>query len=465
MKILYFFTVIVLMSIVGISTLSAQAFENLREFEVGTQPMGIYMDKSNNKAHVICIGYDDNFNGVFEPDSGDVKPTWWVINLDKNSKEPISAQQVKEFEWGFMGFPFRPSYNTSGTTVAGTLILSQNSIVKVFSLDNYQSMNDSLLKINTNSISKLGNSLFFTVQNAGGDDKLYVYDEIARKLVDSLVTGENVAQSAAYKNGAKNQVAILSVGPYNEDKSMVEIAEKQDGKYTIIKKFEDLGKNANHIELYDETTLAVTMNGSHEIHLININNMELTETFDTHTSGFDGPRETELIQGGIDIFTYNFWAVSTYEGNVKLLTRDGELDSELEIDGKTEAMTHISTPDRIYFMVTVPNNADYSPNNKVIAYQSTVTSVTETNNGTLKLYPNPVENNAYIEFEDNDIIEPAEISIISLTGNVIGSFKHLPESGEAFRFSAEELELTTGVYFARIMTGNDVYAIKFRVVR
>ncbi|MBK9247338.1 MAG: hypothetical protein IPM69_04305 [Ignavibacteria bacterium] len=74
--------------------------------KVGMQPLAIIQVGSN--AHVFCNGFDKNFNSIYEPDSGEIAASWWVIDTQTRS-----VLMHREFTDRYLPFPFRIDHDKS----------------------------------------------------------------------------------------------------------------------------------------------------------------------------------------------------------------------------------------------------------------------------------------------------------------------------------------------------------------
>ena len=98
-----------------------------------------------------------------------------------------------------------------------------------------------------------------------------------------------------------------------------------------------LGSGANHL-LAPQLTgpIAVTMNGSHTLVLVDPMTGRITSRIPTGTSGFDGPREAVELLGAIN----PEYAVTTFAGDVRLIGETGPY-RVIETGGKLEGIAHV----------------------------------------------------------------------------------------------------------------------------
>jgi len=63
--------------------------------QVGAEPAAIFYDSTAETYHIFCIGVDKNFNAIYEPDSGDIMPSWWTLKISPGNSTNYEA---KKFE-------------------------------------------------------------------------------------------------------------------------------------------------------------------------------------------------------------------------------------------------------------------------------------------------------------------------------------------------------------------------------
>ena len=82
----------------------------VRHLDAGTsEPSALFVDRSSGRLNLLTAGLDRNFNGAFDPDSGDVLPRWLVI-------DPSSERVVDSLVFGafFSSFPIRVGVDQAG---------------------------------------------------------------------------------------------------------------------------------------------------------------------------------------------------------------------------------------------------------------------------------------------------------------------------------------------------------------
>ncbi|MFH1049492.1 MAG: hypothetical protein V1779_01020 [bacterium] len=301
-------------------------YEFSENIEVGSQPAKIYYDNTTGLFHVFCLGKDVDYDGF--KDADDENPSWWVIN-----KNDLSNPQMKmEFDFGFMGFPFRPHFDLKDRT----LFISQSGKTKMYDIDNFSLISDDIGDYYASAISRKGDTLFISTNpEFGTSGKVIIYNYIAKQEVGSITGGLSVQQTLYYELNGKKMLAILSEGLGNQD-AMLLFTELKSTGAEIVKTFEGIGNWGNYITMIGGK-LYLILNLSHKIMEFNLNNFTITKTFSTETSGYNGPREAVIVN------TYDELYVTTYNGDVRVFnTKTGALKKTYQVDSKAEGMYLLS---------------------------------------------------------------------------------------------------------------------------
>ncbi len=144
---------ILVLTIVTVGPLGAQ----VRRIMTDDSPSYIWADQSRNHIHVFTAGVDRDFNGAFDPDSGDVAPRWFVI--DGTSEMVIDSVTFGGF---FNSFPIRPSVDPRGRRV----FLPQLGRITMYDLDTRLLLKDTVVEANASAVSydSIANRLVFTIR-------------------------------------------------------------------------------------------------------------------------------------------------------------------------------------------------------------------------------------------------------------------------------------------------------------
>lgn len=324
-------------------------FEFFKNVVVGSQPSKIYYDNQTKNFHIFCLGIDANYNGQF--DAGDENPSWWVINED-DIENPIMKQ---EFNFGYMGFPFRPCFDLNDRL----LFISQNGKILSYNIDDFSLVDGNVGSYDASAISKIGDTLFLSII-PGPSERGYVilYNYKTRKEIGKINSGINTRQTIYYEINKKKMLAILSEGSGNDDVELQFLELRKDSIYPFIV-FKNIGKTGNYLERY-VNLLAVVMNFSNEVIIIDLSNLAVKKTINTGTSGFDGPREASFVSSSELL-------VTTYTGDVRFIDINSETIKKIfPVASKAEG---ICIKRDEYMLVSNISNPNYSANNIISIFK------------------------------------------------------------------------------------------------
>ncbi len=414
------------------------------DITVGAEPSVIYTDAKAGRAHVICTGYDKNFNGIFEPDSGDVKPSWWVI---ENSGSGYTAKMVKEFDFASLKYPLKPAFSSTDRKIW----INQNGRVVPYDIDTYSPIQPMVIETDAAALARNGNYLFICTNETFGEPGSLKVLDADKKVLNTIPAKLNVQDVATYPtSGGKIGLAVMSVGKYGSDSSILQIGE-YDFKTVPDMKEIVVGRTANHVTTLGNL-VAVTVNGSHKVIIINSATKEIEHSIDTKTTGWDGPRETIFIPGG-KLY------VSTYAGDVrKYNLADGSMTDSIGVHGKPDGMAYISKGTNAGILF-VANSLDqsYGPDSTVTILEESTVGVEETISAGLEasIAPNPAADH----FSLNGNIEAgAGVEIYNLDGRLAMSTIY---DGNAINAAS----LESGCYYAKIKSGRNEAMLPLRIIK
>ncbi len=281
---------------------------------VGKQPLAIFAVQG--KIHVFCGRVDQNFNG--EQDAEDTPPSWWI--LDPSSE---TVEQNIELPWTALGFPARLAIDSINNKV----YLPAGDSILIYDLASQQKTGaiGTGEAIRSVSIDIPSQTLFFCVSGFQTTSTVYMHN---------LTTGAR--QSVFATDTIAYLQTALPVRLRNGDSVLVLLFEGTFGQTDsrLVLLFEDhatilpIGGLGNHIAAFGDTVI-VTMNGSHQIHLVDLRTESIVQTIATGTDGYNGPRESLLWD--------HYIVTSTYNSDVRFFDlSSGELRYTLDPQGKPE---------------------------------------------------------------------------------------------------------------------------------
>ncbi len=444
---------IFLFFILVVSAHSEFKFPNINNYTVGTQPMYISID-DYGQIHVLCLGLDLNYNGAF--DDGDEAPSWWVSDGLKfplsNGAAFISGfQKVKDFAFVSLGFPVRACFDYDNDL----MFVNENYQVASYRISTYELVDNAIANINASAISKDGDYLYLTVTPYSNEGMVIKYNYITKTPIDTITNLTYPRQTLPYWNGS---LAVLEENNFGTNYSKIHLYDVSGEEFLEFKEI-NVGDVANHIAIKGNN-LYVTMNGSNEIKIIDLNTRVVTDSIKLPTSGYNGPRETAIF-GNSDDFRQNQIFTTSYNGYLYEI-RNGVVYDSVTTHGKTES---IIMPDKYNGNIMAVTNCNqtvgYSSDTVVTLFSESMAVEDKQSNNHVNIYPNPAIDNFNINLyaDDGNI---ANISIVNSKGvNVYKSTKQINDG--KIQFNLSDLNLSTGTYIINTSINNKVYISKLLV--
>ncbi|MER3329289.1 MAG: hypothetical protein RIF34_06895, partial [Candidatus Kapaibacterium sp.] len=277
----------------------------------------------------VNLGIDFNFDGEIDELKGDQKPS--INQFDLNNPDYLFANNFNRINLDFpINFPLNTNISSDGdiTLPSGNMVhyynVEDNEIYESFDAGMYVSTAFRVL-----DYLVLG-------QRDYANGKSYVRIKKGDFIDVSTEVGANVIDCIVYQNSSGFGVVSLSEGNFGQP----------DAKINIIKLSTmgiseniaiDAGTGGNSIVANaDQSKAAIVMNGSHEIHILNLITGEIDLTFSTGTSGYGGPRDAKFQEDKL--------YVSTYSNKIIVFdSRTGTQLSSITIDGNSEGMAITDT--------------------------------------------------------------------------------------------------------------------------
>lgn len=427
---------------------------------VGPAPTYIngYFSFSYNDYRLIVttLGIDANFNGV--EDSGDVKPALYSVSVNDIMEGNFNGALLKELDFGSIPFPTRIYIDNNGffAYLPNKLFIDRIQLESGALITHISPFSNSNLPEDAYiaSVNYFNGYLFVSVRGTNINN-FYIIDESKSEIVFETATEPNPQQSLL----VGNYLFILCEGNFgqNDSKLMVYNVNLETREIVFVKTIE-LGNTGNHLALSGNGKLIVTMNGSHQIHIIDVGNLSIEKTIQLPTTGFDGPRESAVI-GENSIVT------TAFDGNLYIYDFDGNQTGKIKVGEKLEGLFAYVFPNPnmnlIIVAATSPFKQDYSANDKVYLFVN-FSDVKEANSSTEpKIYPNPVKDFAKLSI-NNSFDTPITIQIIDNLGQIVGEYK--------FNLAGQEVLIPvigqpSGIYTARVISKSRIEQIPFVVAR
>jgi hypothetical protein len=424
-------------------------------------PQPLHLQVIGSEIHVLCGQVDNNFNGT--QDVGDVPASWVVLNA--NGTNTLRSQL---FAWNDgVGFPCRPAYDVA----TNTLYLAQRGRIRAFDTRTQAVKRDTVLLIDSLARSTFGTSgtisaLSFARTGISAAQRLAIslrgrstsavieLDPVQNRILNRYPAGIFVQQAIFYTTPVDGQeIVILNEGGFGTSTATLMIGASPNTLTAL-----NIGDTGNHLYL-DGGRAFVTMNGSHQVHIVDLNTRRITRTIPTNTSGFNGPRESVLIG--------NTLYVTTYASDVRMFDiRTGQELGRLNPRGKPEGIAALGNN------VVVANAFEaggFASATSVVVF-NTIASVKKIfgNEASISLSPNPTADRTTLRVQGvNGFSGDISLVLVNTLGKQVATLSpHFTSiSSIETEFSAEELGLAQGMYFVHIRSAQGMTAVPVQVLR
>jgi hypothetical protein len=413
--------------------------------------------KNDYRLIVATLGIDQNFNGV--EDSGDVKPAFYQISFDQIMSGNLNGTLLKELDFASLPFPTRIAIDNTNSflyypngLIINKLLLETGDVITSFNpFQNIELPSDAYIA----SVYHNNGYLFLSLRGTNFNS-FYIVRESDSQIVFETATEANPQQSLV----VGKYLFILCEGSFGQNDSKLWVYELRSFDETSFEiafvKDIEIGDTGNHLALAGSNTLIITMNGSHQIHLLNVNDLTIEKTIQLPTTSYNGPRESGVIGDSIIVTT-------AYDGNLYIFNFDGNQIGSINTTDKLEGVyTYIfPNPNMNYYIVAAssPFHPDYTSNDKVYVFLN-FSDVAETNRiSEINPYPNPANDFVKISL-GSELDQEFTLSIFDGIGNKIKDFH--------FHFAGSEIlipvnDLPTGYYIARLITNGISHSLPFVV--
>lgn len=441
----------------------AQYYATTGTISVPPQPLAVLFD--GDGLHILCSEVDNNFNGI--QDAGDT-PASWVRIPARNFTFDFQNPQTLRFAWGEgFGFPARPAFDSSGRT----LYLVQRSRIRSFDTRTQTIRRDTLLLADSLARSTFGTTGTISALSVdGAAGRLFVslrgrstsavveVDIATSRVITRYPAGVFVQQTIPYTTSTgRKGVAILNEGAFGTNTSTLMLARSPQEITSLT-----IGNTGNHLLRVGDEIVA-TMNGSHELKVINLNDERIVRTIPTGTSGFDGPRETAYIH------LFNQVAVTAYDGKVRFFNfATGATRGTVNTNSKSEGLALL--PNNTIFVADAFGANSFTSASTLSQIRFVINSVRENSLALTRstIAPNPVSGTARISLQASLSLGYGDISL-SLVNTLGAHVAALPfernENTIEAALNSEELGLAGGMYFLQLRTAQGMTALPLFITR
>ncbi len=323
-------------------------FGQVRSIPLAPQPSAFFVDSVAGRLHLLTLGRDVDFDGVYEPEMGDLLPVWYI--LDPASEQVLSSRPLDGF---FNNFPIRIGIDR----VHSLVYLPQNGRVRAFDYATQNLVSDVVEpgKYAAASFDEAAGALLLADRPGFSDPgHLMITMPATHDTVGIFETAPNTAMSVGRANDAIAAREYFTISEGSPKGAISYAAVSRDIFATVNGK--PLGGGAAQIVVAGERAYVV-LNGTHEIAIVDLRtHRRIGASIPTGTSGFDGPRSLALQGDSIA------W-VGTYHGDVRRIDlRTGALTDSIALSGKVEA---VALRDTLLF-AAVKYDASYKPDSLVM---------------------------------------------------------------------------------------------------
>ena len=389
------------------------------------QPLSIH--QVDDTVHVFCNGNDIDFDGIYEPNNGELPASW--LKYHAKSGNLIAR---KEITHTYFSIPFRPAftnsnfYNPNRNSIEVYDLTSQKLIDSaVLTLPNPQSTITALCVLSLNlggeekTVIAMSHKTSFTQNGFFG-----LYSIADKKIIAETEVGINPQMIKAFRNLlGEVEFAILCEGTFGgKNSKLYRLLPTPSSGLPFKTEFYDLGDTGNFFIIQDQLALTV-MNGSHEIIPFNLATNTVLPGYPTGTTGYDGPREIVL-----DTITNRVF-VSTYASDIRIGSYiSGDVLGILEPAGKPEGLAII---DGKLWACNAYKKGEYAPDSTIAIFDIGLTSVQEKTDSRISITLK--QGMCTIDSEEN--LTNADIRVIDAHGKVVVS---RAMSGHFLQFSMQD---------------------------
>jgi len=432
------------------SVLAELDYPIVERVQTGKTPSQLFMTTVG--PIVYCAGYDANFNGEYN--DGDEAPSLWLLKVQHLtfSEQYYIKRSEKLIDLDFK-MPLLPIRNHWDHFNRLLFVINSNSIDTVsFSIHGEINSNRGryLENIeNVSAVSTFEKKLYISVRPDFSTGLVYVYDIDKKLFTDTIIAGSGVQMTEYVPD--KNMLIILNEGNFGADDGSIQMVTFEDDKPKQTQTY-PVGGTPNHFLVSREIEkIIITCNASNNI--IFMNYQQEADTIHLDLPEYDGPRETNLClleMGGADPLHF---AITTYEGNVYIVDRNGKMYDTLDAKGKAETMFSMLND---IMIITPFVKGTYNPDTAVTIYSKVLSAEDDIKDSEWYIFPNPVEDVFSIVTSDDVTILSAEI--INILGETVDNIE--PETILTNMISTD---IKPGGYFIRISHNKGLSTIPFIV--
>lgn len=295
-------------------------------------PAYLFAEPGAGHMHVLTVGVDRNFNGVFEPDSGDAAPRWMVI--DVATERVIDSVTFPGF---FNSFPVRPGVDLKHKR----LFLPQLGRVRCFDITTRALLSDTVALGSYAAVSYdpvYDNLLLSERPGVPGAGVLNVVSATRGLPLARVATRANPGMIAVVGDDTVGtDYYVLAEGSFGSPDAAVGYARLRPDIYSEANA-RQMGGGASYIALRGENAY-IALGGGQKLHVINTRTHR-DLPYSPVTFGAprqNGPRTLAFQSDDVVI-------VGTYNGElIRIATSDGHIIDTIAVRGKVESIAVVDS--------------------------------------------------------------------------------------------------------------------------
>jgi hypothetical protein len=439
---------------IDVATATAQTLVPTARQPVTIIPLG-------GRIHVLSNRVDANFNGA--QDASDSAAAWSVY--DAQTLQQIGSYR---FAWESVNAQ-RPSVDTA----ARTLYVARGSRISSFNMDTQQIIRDTVAPFSASAVTyipALRTLLLSRRPDFTNPGTVLAYNTLLGSTIASYPAGPNVQQTLAFTTSrGESGVAILSEGNFGRSNSTVSIVTLNALGAALTSTTANVGDTGNHLLLRGDSVF-VTSNGSHQVHILDLNTKSIVRTIPTGTTGSNGPRES-VVDGDV-------LYVTTFSNDVRRfrISTGAPITPLLLPQGKPEGLA--LSGGRLFVANAFLPNSSFTSSTNVAVFDLRTVGIREQTNTLIaqaSILPNPATTDAQCRIRVANAANTAELARASFRlVTPLGVVAHdvdeqLVERVDAFTFAVHipvaAWNLSSGVYVLQMQTASGMQAIPFVVQR
>ncbi len=280
--------------------------------------------------HVLTSQVDADFNGV--QDEGDVPAQW--IAVDATTRERVMARTL----------PWGSNYVNRSAMAAGSLFTHHGDTLVQYDIATGDVRTVAVtgavsVAVNTNAAFAAA-----AVRPSFTDPgKVLLIDISSGEIKGEYPVGINpgalyIEFGANAMNKDIFRIVVVCEGLFGQPSSQLNIVTIDASDYTATEQIVELGDTGNGLFVIDQSQRPqeehiafITMNGSHSVVAVDLNEGKVVGTLNVGTTGYDGPRELAYRDDG-----HTF--VSTFASDVREFNYEGDRVATYLPGGKPEGL-------------------------------------------------------------------------------------------------------------------------------